>query len=159
MSTYLTKLETHPDLEGSIIRATKIHKVLKAMIRLNSIPKDEEYNFKTRSHELLTKWNTILAADPAPGAGGEKDDDDKPEDKPEPNGVAKEDKKEATDGTVDESENTENKTVAKAEGVKEAEKPAEKAAEKTVEATTDEPKVEKPAEALKPTADPVEATA
>ena len=77
MSDFLSKLESYPDLEGSIIRATKIHKVLKAMIKLTSIPRDEDYNFKKRSHELLSKWNKILQDDPNAAAGADKDDDAK----------------------------------------------------------------------------------
>jgi hypothetical protein len=75
MSSYLSKVEAHPDLEGSILRATKIHKVLKAMIRLDSIPKDDEYHFKKRSRELLDKWNKTLASDPS--ATVEKEDETK----------------------------------------------------------------------------------
>ena len=78
MSGFLAKLETYLDLEGSIIRATKIHKVLKAMIRLTSIPKDEDFQFKTRAHDLLIKWNKILAEDPKDDKD-DKDDDLKPE--------------------------------------------------------------------------------
>jgi len=91
MSEFLSELETYPDLEGSIIRATKIHKVLKQIIKLQFIPLEESFKFKPRSQGLLDKWNDILATD-AP-AGGEKADDkaddksdekmdDKPEDKP-----------------------------------------------------------------------------
>ncbi|KAI9813092.1 MAG: hypothetical protein M1827_004312 [Pycnora praestabilis] len=64
MSDFVSKLETYADLEVSIIRSTKINKVLKAIIKLSSIPKDEEFNFKARSHELLAKWNKILASEP-----------------------------------------------------------------------------------------------
>lgn len=71
MSGFLNKLEAFPDLEGVIIRATKINKVLKAMIRLTSIPSDEDYQFKKRSHELLSKWNKILQTE---GAVGDNDD-------------------------------------------------------------------------------------
>lgn len=63
MSEFITKLEGYADLEVSIIRATKINKVLKAILKLNSIPKEEEYNFKTRSQTLLDKWNKLLAVD------------------------------------------------------------------------------------------------
>ena len=89
MSDFLSKLESYPDLEGSIIRATKIHKVLKAMIKLTSIPKDEDYNFKKRSHELLSKWNKILQDDPHAAAGADKDDDVKDEAPATTNGVSK----------------------------------------------------------------------
>lgn len=90
MSSYLSKVEAHPDLEGSILRATKIHKVLKAMIRLDSIPKDDVYQFKKRSRELLDRWNKTLAADPTDAA--DKDEDGKPDD----TGVNKTTKDEAT---------------------------------------------------------------
>ena len=65
MSDFLAKLETFPDLEVSIIRATKINKVLKAILKLEAIPKEEEYTFKSRSQSLLDKWNKILATDGA----------------------------------------------------------------------------------------------
>jgi hypothetical protein len=63
MSDYLKQLEGHQDLEAEIIKKTKVHKVLKAIIKLNSIPKEEEYEFKKRSNELLTKWGGALAAE------------------------------------------------------------------------------------------------
>lgn len=63
MSDFINKLEAMPDLEVSIIRATKINKVLKAILKLDSIPKESEFNFKPRSQALLDKWNKILAAD------------------------------------------------------------------------------------------------
>lgn len=63
MSNYLRDLEAHDDLEAEVIKKTKIHKVLKAIIKLNSIPKEEEYSFKQRSNDLLTKWGGALAAD------------------------------------------------------------------------------------------------
>ena len=60
MSDFLAKLETFPDLEDTIIRATKINKVLKAILKLEAIPKEEEFSFKPRSQKLLEKWNKIL---------------------------------------------------------------------------------------------------
>ncbi|KAI9728809.1 MAG: hypothetical protein M1834_007195 [Cirrosporium novae-zelandiae] len=66
MDKYLNKLETYPDLEVSIIRATKVHKVLRGIIKLPSeIPKEQEFNFKQRSAELLGLWNKTLEHDPA----------------------------------------------------------------------------------------------
>ncbi|KAK7969829.1 hypothetical protein PG996_001733 [Apiospora saccharicola] len=61
MSEFLTKLETFPDLEVSIIRATKINKVLKAILKLDGIPKEADFQFRPRSQSLLDKWNKILA--------------------------------------------------------------------------------------------------
>ncbi|MCJ1389296.1 hypothetical protein MMC18_002152 [Xylographa bjoerkii] len=153
MSGFLSKLETYPDLEGSIIRATKIHKVLKAMIRLTSIPKDEEYQFKKRSHELLTKWNKILQDDPTPG--GDKDDDAKDDVKPEAattNGTSKEmeevaAKSEAGEAAAPEEESEkalENKIGTTVEGEKEAAEPAITASEETAEETAEEAKTDAP---------------
>ncbi|KAI0397894.1 hypothetical protein F5Y17DRAFT_295710 [Xylariaceae sp. FL0594] len=66
VSDFLAKLETFPDLDVSIIRATKINKVLKAILKLESIPSEDEFRFKPRSQTLLDKWNILLASDTAP---------------------------------------------------------------------------------------------
>lgn len=71
MSDYLKQLELHDDLEAEVIKKTKVHKVLKAIVKLNSIPKEEEYSFKQRSSELLTKWTGALAADEPAAAPAE----------------------------------------------------------------------------------------
>ncbi|PGH09592.1 hypothetical protein AJ79_05648 [Helicocarpus griseus UAMH5409] len=81
MSNYIQKLESYADLEVSIIRTTKINKVLKAIIKLNSIPKDEEFNFRGRSINILNKWKTLLDSDIP--AANEKEE---PEAKPKANG-------------------------------------------------------------------------
>ena len=168
MSGFLSKLETYPDLEGSIIRATKIHKVLKAMIRLTSIPKDEEYQFKKRSHELLTKWNKILQDDPTPG--GDKDDDAKL-DGNTTNGASKETEGQAADAEMGEAAapGEESKKVLEkkkigttVEGENEAIPGSEYAALKTQndDVKTDEPNVEVAPEATyQPPAETLEATA
>lgn len=70
MSEYITKLEGYADLEVSIIRVTKINKVLKGILKLESIPKEEEFKFKERSSELLGKWNKILEKDTPNQANG-----------------------------------------------------------------------------------------
>lgn len=63
MSEYIKKLEALPDLEVSIIRTTKINKVLKAILKLDKIPKEEEFHFKDRSQALLDTWNKLLASE------------------------------------------------------------------------------------------------
>ncbi|KAH8815114.1 hypothetical protein F5884DRAFT_164774 [Xylogone sp. PMI_703] len=75
MSEFVTKLEGYADLEVSIIRATKINKVLKAILKLNQIPKEEEFQFKKRSQTLLDKWNKLLASDQDTPATVMNDDD------------------------------------------------------------------------------------
>ena len=134
MSGYLQKLESYPDLEGSIIRLTKINKVLKAMIRLPSIPKDEEFGFKKRSQDLLGKWNIILNSDTA-GADGDKDGDkedkdtdkekekEKDEPKAETNGVKESAPAEATDAASSDKEKDETEDAPKAESAAAPEKP------------------------------------
>jgi hypothetical protein len=72
MSEHLAKLESqYPDLEVSIMRDTKINKVLKAIIKLDEIPRDAEFKLRERSAVLLEKWNKLLAADAGSGGGAE----------------------------------------------------------------------------------------
>jgi len=47
MSNCLYKLEKLPHLEKKTIRATKINKVLKLILRLNKIPREDEFKFKS----------------------------------------------------------------------------------------------------------------
>ena len=76
MSEYLKQLEAHDDLEGEVIKKTKVHKVLKAIMKLDSIPKEEDFEFKKRCGELLGKWSNALANEAEPtGTNGVKDED------------------------------------------------------------------------------------
>ncbi|KAK2745072.1 hypothetical protein FQN55_006429 [Onygenales sp. PD_40] len=84
MSNYIQKLESYSDLEVSIIRGTKINKVLKAIIKLNSIPKDEEYDFRGRAINILNKWKTLLDSD-IPSTEKEQPEE-KEKEKPKANG-------------------------------------------------------------------------
>jgi hypothetical protein len=94
LSHYLDKLKEFTDLEASIIRETKINKVLKAILKLDTIPRETEFNFKPRSQALLDKWNKLLAnnaaAAPAPTAANGVNGASKAggEDKKEANGDA-----------------------------------------------------------------------
>lgn len=63
MAEFFTQLESYADLEPQIIRVTKIHKVLKAIVKLQSIPKEEEFNFKKRSSDLLSAWTKAMDSD------------------------------------------------------------------------------------------------
>ena len=60
MADFFNQLESFTDLEPQVIRNTKINKVLKGIVKLASIPKEEEYNFKTRSNDLLNTWSSYL---------------------------------------------------------------------------------------------------
>lgn len=145
MSDFLSELETFPDLEGSIIRATKIHKVLKEMLKLPSIPLDEEYQFKTRSIDLLAKWNVILSNDPPSTAPDEKAVDTKPESAAATiNGTSKGTKKKTTKaGTDAEGADTPDEDIQnKAEEVEKEKVKDEEAAER--EKPTDEEESDEP---------------
>ena len=169
MSSFLNKLENHQDLEGSIIRATKIHKVLKAMIRLSSIPLDETYKFKERCVALLALWNKTLSDDPSAAAEANEGAEGT---EPKTNGVGgedhtaengeKADEKDAEAAAApEEKESTlEGKIGTNVEGEKEAEKGTEDDAVMEDVKETDAPDVEnKPEEAYVPPAEPVEASA
>jgi hypothetical protein len=61
MVSYLAILEDeYQELEASIIRNTKIAKVLKIITKLTGIPRDEELKFRERCHALLGIWTKIL---------------------------------------------------------------------------------------------------
>ncbi|KAK0654494.1 PWWP domain-containing protein 1 [Lasiodiplodia hormozganensis] len=74
MAEYFTQLESHQDLEEKIIKDTKINKVLKAIIKLDSIPKEEVYNFKKRSADLLNAWGKNASGDAKPNGVEAKED-------------------------------------------------------------------------------------
>ena len=77
----LDQLQAHQNLEWSVIRETKIHKVLKKITELACIPREGEFNFKERSTALLEAWNGGMKGDgeaapssavPTKGSGAEK---------------------------------------------------------------------------------------
>ena len=71
MSEHLKSLEAEPDLDATIIKGTKINKVLKGIMRLATIPQEEVFSFKKRSEELLAQWNKSLASDVTPAVATE----------------------------------------------------------------------------------------
>ncbi|KAL8729824.1 MAG: hypothetical protein Q9166_004465 [cf. Caloplaca sp. 2 TL-2023] len=156
MSDYLGELETYLDLDSNIIRTTKINKVLKAMIKIPSIPQDEIHQFKDRSLKLLSKWNETLSNDPGNGAQGDKEDESKEAAAaPTTNGTTKE--PEAGEAAVAEEEGKEaldNKIETTIEGDKEVEKSEGHKIDKSEDISGDkgdEPDVENaPAEEYQP---------
>ncbi|KAG5929909.1 hypothetical protein E4U42_003970 [Claviceps africana] len=70
MSDFITLLEKFGNLEVSIIRETKINKVLKAILKLDAVPREEEFQFKKRSQTLLDKWNKLLAGETSTASNG-----------------------------------------------------------------------------------------
>ena len=132
MATFFSQLEAHDTLEASIIRTTKIHKVLKGIVKLSSIPKDAEYNFKKRSAALLDTWNKRMAADgdvdaapasatetkaPALPAVEAKEESAVPETNGETTKIEDEAKEGAQDETETKAEEAAEKLDAKVEGV------------------------------------------
>lgn len=112
MSNFFSKLEAHSDLEVSIIRATKINKVLKMIVKLNTIPKDEEYHFRRRAIDILAKWKNLLESDTTPAAAAE----DQGKGKPTANGVHKDDEgDESVDGKAEKTDSEEKETEEKPE--------------------------------------------
>lgn len=135
MADYLKQLEAYEDLEAEIIKKTKVHKVLKAIIKLDNIPQEEQHNFKSRSSELLGKWNAALAS----ADGGESTEKTTPA---VTNGVKADEEK-------SESAKAETPAVEKKEEPKEEAQQDAKA--EPVEETKEEaPKVDAPAEPAAP---------
>ncbi|KAF8860186.1 hypothetical protein BDZ45DRAFT_724723 [Acephala macrosclerotiorum] len=60
ISKFISKLESFGDLDASIILSTKIHKVCKSILNLESIPGDDTYQFKARSEALYERYSKIL---------------------------------------------------------------------------------------------------
>lgn len=165
MSEYLSKLEGFPDLETDIIRITKINKVLKAMLKLDNIPKEEEFEFKPRSQALLDTWNRLLAQDVHPASPKEEfpyknadelkeamsepksglpkaeaKSESKSEPKSETNGVKKADSdEEAKESNVELKEAEESKDLSK----KEKSSDEMDAAKKEEASSNEKPKVDK----------------
>jgi hypothetical protein len=63
LADHLTTLEGYTDLEPEIIRDTKANKLLKVILKLSTIPRDEEFKFKERCKALLDTWAKILQSD------------------------------------------------------------------------------------------------
>ncbi|KAN0072969.1 hypothetical protein V8E54_009083 [Elaphomyces granulatus] len=127
MSNYIVKLEAHAELEVSIIRATKINKVLKAIIKLDSIPKDEEYQFRRRSIDILAKWKNLLDSDippagpatPAPAPAPAPAEAKSKDSKPRANGVHRQDEGDDSGKSKADTDKA-NKESKETEGAQEA---------------------------------------
>lgn len=114
-ATYIKKLEAYGDkLEVSIIRNTKINKVLKGIVKLATIPKDEEYHFRERSVKLLGIWNQLLGAEPN---DADKADKDEKADAPTSNGVHKEVEEEAKESVQKDVEEPKDTTMSTEDAV------------------------------------------
>jgi hypothetical protein len=145
MSQYIKKLEDYGDeIEVSTIRTTKINKVLKALVKLNTIPKDEEFQFRKRSVDLLAKWNKMMGAEPQEADSKGEDGKETSKSTPATNGVHDEGS-DAKDATT-----TKDEPTAAAPTSDEPEKPEATEATETAKPTEPAPEaaapVEKPSE-------------
>ncbi|KAG9188260.1 hypothetical protein G6011_02183 [Alternaria panax] len=129
MSEYLTQLEAHEDLEAEVIKKTKVHKVLRAIMKLETIPMEGELNFKKRSADLLNKWSGALASESEPAAT---------------NGVKSEDR-EKSESAKEDAHSVEKAT----EGLKINDTTAEAAVTKTAEEDGDVPMSEADKDVIK----------
>ena len=148
MADFFTQLENYESLEPAIIRGTKIHKVLKAIVKLSTIPKDEDFNFKKRSATMLDVWNKRMDADGegAPAAADEPKsaapEEKAPETAPETNGGAKVESVTETkeDGEATERAKAEDAVVEKT-GTAEKGEPVAQNGDNTVVPAVEEPAV------------------
>ena len=101
MSGFLKELQEHTDLEAEIIRNTKIHKVLKQMIKLDNIPRQAEFGFKDRATDLLAHWNDTLAKDTPPEEAVKSNDAGKEGSAPAPAEAAAEEPAPTTNGQTE----------------------------------------------------------
>lgn len=131
MSGYFGKLEGYKELEVAIIRKTKINKVLKMIVKLSSIPRDEEFQFRQRAIDLLSRWKNDLEPESAAALAADEKDE-----KPKANGVhdgldTPEKEKEGGETKKDKEDINEPLDEpmpdAEAEKAKEGEKPKEEA--------------------------------
>ena len=107
MAGLFTKLESYPELEVSIIRVTRINKVLKMIVKLPFIPRDEEFHFRRRALNILSKWKNILDAEPESASTSER------QRQPKANGVHKEDEQTPESPNKTEAEDGKKETDTK----------------------------------------------
>ncbi|PTU23844.1 hypothetical protein P175DRAFT_0505630 [Aspergillus ochraceoroseus IBT 24754] len=142
MSGFLTKLENIEDLEVSIIRSTKIHKVLRMIIKLPSIPRDEEFQFRKRALDILSKWKNVLDSDIVTPAAEDKDK----EDKPKANGVHKEGSAEKEEESKPEPAEPQDEPMADVDSAEKTDEPSKSETEKVAAPETSEPSAAKASE-------------
>nr|POF19923.1 pwwp domain-containing protein 3 [Quercus suber] len=149
MADFFNQLENYENLEASILKKTKLHKVLKGIVKLSSIPKDDVYNFKKRSAAMLEIWN--MRMDAAEMEVSNAVAENKPE-VPETNGQTlvleagepkvESDTNETTEQEVKTAEETadsiEKKVETSAAADEELSRPVDEASEKTAGAATSE---------------------
>lgn len=109
MAGHFNTLEQYKELEVNIIKNTKIHKVLKAILKLDHVPKDEEHGFKKRSDALLSGWMDAMTKEDEAGRSGPATNGDTGESKATGAKVEGEKSSEPTTGEATKTEDTEMK--------------------------------------------------
>ncbi|KAJ9475129.1 ISWI one complex protein 4 [Pseudozyma hubeiensis] len=59
-------VEEYDGMTADHLRTTKIGKVMKRVMQLSDIPRDDEFHFKARAEKLCAKWGAIMAGGDAP---------------------------------------------------------------------------------------------
>lgn len=54
-------IEEYDGMTADHLRTTKIGKVMKRVMQLNDVPRDDEFHFKERAEKLCAKWGAIMA--------------------------------------------------------------------------------------------------
>ncbi|KAI9771647.1 MAG: hypothetical protein M1840_001862 [Geoglossum simile] len=62
ISEYFASLEGHTHIEEKIFQQSKIHKVMRGIVALHSVPGDDKYHFKRRARALLLQWGKPVAS-------------------------------------------------------------------------------------------------
>lgn len=101
MTTYMAQLEELGTLEGNIVKKTKVYKVLKGILKLPWIPREEEFKFKPRSRAMLTQWDMLSGEDAADEGAAPATNGDKPEEKGD--STAEEKKEETAPAVIEEA--------------------------------------------------------
>lgn len=127
MAEYFDGLEAKKDIDTQIIKSTKIHKVLKNIIKLTDIPLDIKHKFKQRSKELLSHWSKMTGEDM--GIGGAEDNVDAAGSaKDTKSDEKKDDSDEKPAEKISEEDAQRNETDVEESGLKSKEEPAEEKA-------------------------------
>lgn len=141
MNKHISALENHQDLEVNIIKETKIHKVLKGIVKLASIPRDDEFQFKKRSSALLEIWNQRIDAagdvPSKPTEDAEEESADKANGEAQESAAVKETNGDSHDAEPKSEDKEEDKAADKAEEI--AEEKNEEAADETEDKAAAEP--------------------
>jgi hypothetical protein len=61
MAEHFAKLEGFAHIEEEIFQYSKIHKVMREIDKLPSVPGDNKHHFKRRARDLLLRWKKPLA--------------------------------------------------------------------------------------------------